>query len=508
MEFFKPLVSFVAAAGITVSSWFGLVPESKVITLQNQIDQIQNSITLGAYSPTGGATYRLKSSAASTDTTINLSSFKEPVSETPYTMTYLNTVIGYGTLEPQTPDQSEFISFTGITQNSDGSARLTGVTRGLTRSPKAVECTASTTLQVRHPAQSKFIFTSDSPCHFFEYAAKKNDETITGSWSIPLVPTIPANPASKAYVDGTAFSGIGNASETATGTVEIATSVEAAASTQTGALGRLALPASLATSTYNSATAANVLPVTGSDGKLDPLFIDRLATTTFSGKLSFSNTYATSTFASTTIRVFAATTTIHSATSTYSIPANLKYIIVEMVGGGGGGGGSTDTFRASGGGGASAYCKKIYMASELGTSSKIVVAGSGGAGGATFDGTAGRASNFNGVATSTGGAGGGGNVAAGVGGAGGTATGCDFTIPGQLGGNGFTTGATAVLSGGGGNTMFGGGGQGLYSNVESGGFAATGYGAGGGGSGSGSGTNDVAGGGGAPGLIIITEVTN
>lgn len=154
---------------------------------------------VGAYSVTGGGTYRLKAGISSTDTSLNLSSFKEPVSNQKYSMTYLNTTVAYGTIDPQT-DRPEFVSFTGITQNSDGSAILTGVTRGLTKTPQGSACTASTTLAVRHPGQAIFIL-SDSPCHFSEYAVKRNDETITGDWHVST-PTNSLSVVNKSYVDG------------------------------------------------------------------------------------------------------------------------------------------------------------------------------------------------------------------------------------------------------------------------------------------------------------------
>jgi hypothetical protein len=113
-------------------------------------------------------------------------------------MSYINTSIGYGTLSPQTT-RSEFISFTGITQNANGTAQLTGVSRGLTRTPQGSGCTASTTLAQKHAGQSTFIL-SDSPCLFAEYAVKNNDETITGSWTVPT-PTAGGNPTTKNYVD-------------------------------------------------------------------------------------------------------------------------------------------------------------------------------------------------------------------------------------------------------------------------------------------------------------------
>lgn len=236
--------------------------------------------SFGSYNPTGGGTYRIQSSVSSSAATITLTSFKEPVSGIAYTMTYLNSSIEYGTLEPQTSTK-EFISFTGITQNSDGSAMLTGVTRGLGFS---YPYTSSTTLQQTHPAQSIFIL-SNPPQLTNQYANKSNNETISGDWLVPD-PVNSTSVANREYVDGKIFGGIGNASETATGTVEIATQLEAASSTMNGTLGRLAIPSSLSTSTRNSNTASLVVPVTKNNGRIDNSFIDpsqslQLGSTTF-----------------------------------------------------------------------------------------------------------------------------------------------------------------------------------------------------------------------------------
>lgn len=82
----------------------------------------------------------------------------EPVSGVNVTMALMNTTIAYGTIAPKTA-QSEFISFTGITQNADGTATLTGVTRGLKRGDNY---TSSATFQLPHPGQTIFIL-SDQP---------------------------------------------------------------------------------------------------------------------------------------------------------------------------------------------------------------------------------------------------------------------------------------------------------------------------------------------------------
>lgn len=194
-----------------------------------------------AYNITGGGTYRLQSSVGLSDASIPLSSFLEPVSGIPYTMPYLNTDICYATLDPQSPTRSEFVSFTGITQNSDGTALLTGVTRGLSRS---YPYTASGTYQQSHAGQSILIL-SDSPQHFEEYVTKRDAETISGiktfaSGATPAITDAPVNPtdaANKAYADSLAIAGAPNASTSVKGIVQEATQAQVDAKTATGSTG-------------------------------------------------------------------------------------------------------------------------------------------------------------------------------------------------------------------------------------------------------------------------------
>lgn len=112
----------------------------------------------GTFHLFGGGTYQLRSSISSTATTIPLKSFTEPITGADITMSLMNTDICYMTLEPKTA-RSEFISFTGITQNSDGTADLTGVTRGLKR---GYDYGASSSYRISHGGGSKAII-SDAP---------------------------------------------------------------------------------------------------------------------------------------------------------------------------------------------------------------------------------------------------------------------------------------------------------------------------------------------------------
>lgn len=268
----------------------------------------------GNFNTTGGGTYNLQATITSSQTTINLSSFLEPQSNIAYTMSYLNSSIEYATIAPQT-SQSEFVSFTGITQNSDGSATLTGVQRGLDRS---YPYTASSTLALPHAGQSRFIL-SNPPQVYNSYGALTNANTwsAVNTFSSTSPPTYDTDPvwanfstqifADVAYVNSVVAAGAANASETVKGIVQLATGAQAALGTSLGSTAaRLAIPNSLATSTpYNSGS--NVVPVTGTNEKLSQLFLDLTQNFTWSGGHTF-NGFLTSN----------STTTISNASLTNS----------------------------------------------------------------------------------------------------------------------------------------------------------------------------------------------
>lgn len=307
----SPTLFFLGAAGYHVLTDAQLTQLEALSAIQHEGIQTPPQL-YGAFNPTGGLTYRLFSSIGSADTSITLTSFKEPVSNIPYTMSYLNSSVEYGTIAPLTTN-SEFISFTGITQNSDGTATITGIVRGLARTPGSGSClTASTTLEVAHPAQTGFII-SNSPCFQNEYAVKQNAQSITGVWTFASTsaPVYDADPGAAffttapgttlinlAQLQRQVFAGAANASEIVAGLVELATGREAASSTSIGGTGaRLVLPASLATSTP-AGNATTTVVVTQLDGKINPLFIATSsaytytwnASTTFAGLLNLLGT--------------------------------------------------------------------------------------------------------------------------------------------------------------------------------------------------------------------------
>lgn len=332
-----PILFLFAHAGISLAPAVAHAPANVVATYG------------AVYNPTGGGTYRLQASVGATDTSITLVSFDEPVSGIPYTMAYLNSSIEYATLEPQTTAK-EFISFTGITQNTDGSATLTGVTRGLSFS---YPYTATTTDQQPHPAQSILIL-SNPPQLYQNYANINNPETITGDWDVPY-PADPSSVVPRSYVDGAAFGGIGGATETATGTVQIATGIQIASSTVNGSVGRLAIPSSLATSTGGTASAAQHAIVSNNSGYLDPSWLSTTASTYQLGIAASSTVGANNIY-----QVGMNATYINSVgTTTYTVPANVTKLFIRAVQSGGGTGNGTIT----GGGGAGGYAEGYFTVS-------------------------------------------------------------------------------------------------------------------------------------------------
>lgn len=448
----------------------------------------------GNFNPTGGGTYLLQASISASQSTITLTSFQEPGSNIPYTMSYINTDIIYGTIAPSS-GSSEFVSASGITQNANGTATLTGVVRGLSRTPGTGGCVASTTLARAFPGQTQFIL-SNSPCFYSEYLPRRTNATSTAvlafasttpphyDWNpLPSTWTILASTtlASKGYVDDTVTAGCASASTLVKGCVEIATQIEAASSTSSGGTGALlVLPASMATSSPYTTGLWSV--ITMNDGKISPNFMATSSLYTYRPTANFyfgsgfvsqaSTTFAaTSTFAATTTFIGdvqgifpqATSTTYATAGSfTWARPAGVNRVKVTLVGGGGGSGGGTAQTAGGGGGGSGAYC--VATVKVTGNVS-VTVGAAGASGGASGDGGNGGDSTFAGAVTITAAKGNGGaqgvNASTAAGGAGGSCTNANvISVSGESGGTGNDgtptfggTGGSNPLGHGGGNIM-------------------------------------------------------
>ena len=198
------------------------------------------------------------------------------------------------------------------------------------------------------------------------------------------------------------------------------------------------------------------------------------------------------------------------SSQTYTRPAGITSILVEVIGGGGAGGGATSADGShvgiGGGGGAGGYAR-LYIASAASTYTYTVGAGGTAGSSGANPGNAGATTTFGASLQATAGAGGGGgastaNTAAAttIGGAGGVGSSGTVNSQGQPGGGGITALGVA-LSGIGGNSVYGGGGIGAIANGA--GNAAGAYGAGG--SGGVAINGSVVGGVGNAGLIIVWE---
>lgn len=435
--------------------------------------------------PVGGQQYYLAGAGVtSSAATVPLTALKTPDGRT-LTMSMIGA-IGYGTLEPQTVAKVESITFTGITQNVNGTASLTGVTRGI---DFVYPYAASTTLRQSHSGGSTFTITNTPNFYYDQFTMNNNNNLFT--W-----PAASTSPASRGYVDYIAFSGAGviNADPSNKGIVQIGTGAQAAASTALGSTGAYAaLSTSIATSTWNSATAANKVLVTGVGGKIDNNFI---ATSTL---LSATSTINIGAFPAWQIgkqlQVFSST-----GTSTFTVPSGITKVSVETQAAGGAGGACTTSISAAGGGAGGGYSTE--MVDVTGTTTIQVYVPP-----ASTSATAGAWATFgtNGFYLS---ATGGNPGAAGtpstasIGGIAGVGVGGDLNFSGDSGGTSSfdVANANTTASGKGGTSRFGGGAPSVAGT--SAGTASLNY--GGGGSGAACATSvSNAGGSGAQGLVTI-----
>jgi len=155
----------------------------KLLTLTLSISLIVSAFFLfgsdkvvGSTLNLAGTTYNLSGSGISSSaTSITLQSLTIPQTGALITDAMLSDTF-YVTLEPGSKTKQEIVSCTTATQNSGGTATLSGCTRGLL---PFTPFTASTTYQFVHAGGSQVIF-SDPPQLFELYVAKANTETITG----------------------------------------------------------------------------------------------------------------------------------------------------------------------------------------------------------------------------------------------------------------------------------------------------------------------------------------
>jgi len=439
-------------------------------------------------------------SSAGSETICYLDRITTLTGETLTTADFASFGKGTITIDPLNSNNLESCSFTGV----DGTnIALTGFVRGLS----AKDYTSSTSRAKYHPVGTTVIlaFGTQNLADILDYI----DLLMAGS--------------------------IGNASSTVAGitkltqnpvspTIPIAVGDNDIRVTQyvvdTGVANAYAIAPSPAITTYTAGqyfkfkathtnTTTSTLAVNGLTTKTIKKFgsVDLAANDIASGQIIeviYDGTYfqmlssVSSTFTTPIARVYTSTTT-------WSKPAGLKYVQVEVCGAGGGGGGTSGGGGA--GGGAGGYSKKIISTGTL-SSTETVTIGTAGTGGAGSNaGTSGGTSSFGTTPylSATGGSGGGtGDIASGA--PGGNGSNGDLNIYGGSGFGGFydsNGGGYVGLGGNGGASFFGGGAAGGINNSS--GSSAAVYGAGGGGGGANNLSGSQSGGNGKDGLVIVTE---
>lgn len=245
-----------------------------------------------SFTPVEGIPYTVAKTILPTDNTITLSTFNTPDGRKLVMSNFGQ--IGYGTLDPTNISRLESVTFTGITQNGNGTVTLTGVSRGLDFiSPYA----ASTTLSQTHLVGSSFILSNTSAFYGQQFPLLNNPSTIAATWTFSSTtqPQYDGNPASwssqnslvnKAYVDSGILNGAATSTFANQGLVWLATQTQIAAGTASSTTGSpLVIPSLFATSTPGS-NAGTQIPVT-IGGKIAQAFWDLTQPFSWSGLNTF-----------------------------------------------------------------------------------------------------------------------------------------------------------------------------------------------------------------------------
>ncbi len=177
------------------------------------------------------------------DTSLILKSFKD-IDGATITMAGNFGTIGFGTIEPGSRDREEQISFTGVTNNTNGTSTLTGVSTVLFSYPY----TKTSGIAKSHPGGVNFVISNTSG-FYDELTSKDDDETINGTWTFPsddvhnarigsdVDTTIATAFVTLGQLSRQAISGASNASTTVKGIVQEATQPQVDSTTATGSTG-------------------------------------------------------------------------------------------------------------------------------------------------------------------------------------------------------------------------------------------------------------------------------
>jgi len=329
---------FTLSALIIIAIISGVIGYHSLKQIKTEISEVR----LGKQLAVAGETYFLGGSGInSSQTTVDLTKFgytKPNGTYQTFTMTNFGD-LGCGTLQPgNSSGKQEFVSFTGITQNSNGTAQLTGASRGLERfDPYA----ASTTLRTSHAGGTKFVVANSPPCFYENYMTLKNDEAVVGLKTFnTILPTSSITATAtdqftiKGYVDDVANQGAATSTETNGGIVELATRTEVASSTASTSDKPLVVQAQHASSTPMTFTGSGntYVIVSEDDGKMSQSWLDLTENYTWTGDQIFTN--STTTNATTTTLNVSGQTTLN--TVVYSFPASQEASSTVLTGDGSG----------------------------------------------------------------------------------------------------------------------------------------------------------------------------
>jgi len=410
---------------------------------------------------------------------------------------------GYGTCESDTTNEESF-TFTGVTANANGTYSLTGVSTALAKSPY----TETSGLVRQHSGGTKVVI-SDTTAFWNTFGNTANQNTWADIQTFAVPPVSATNPststqvANKAYVDSVAIAGAPNANATTKGIVQEATQAQVLAKTAAGSTGAelYVNPATLASTllsdykvdtgaanayvitpapaitaytvgqtfsfkAVNANTTASTLNVNALGTKAivnskggalvaNDILAGMLVTVEYDGtSMVMQNPVANAPTTAPTVQQVQSQTFV--ASGTWTKPAGVTQVLVELIGGGGGGGGAAASSTTGAGGGAGAHALSTVAV----TGNVTVTVGAGGLAGtnAPAVGGTGGASSFAGTVTVTAGGGAGGGTNTGAGGAGGTCTNADVSGVGQTGGNGSGGGTGVFIMGCGASSAFGVGG--------------------------------------------------
>lgn len=258
-------------------------------------------------------TYHLYSGESGTATTLRITPYPVDLDGVKLTMTDFGSNPTL-TVDPGFKGAEEIESFTGITDNGDNTATLTGLSRDL-----ASKYPYTTTGTGRTHGSGSIVVFGNNPQIYGRLAAPENTQTWTATqtFASTTFPGFDIDPGATYYTNGpvttfvdyaqlerTALLGCSNASTSIDGCVQIGTSAQVASSTATGSTGaNLVIPASMATSS-NDVAGLHVV-VTQNSGKINWNQIDlgtsftSTAADTFTAQATFSG--GTLTTASSTI---------------------------------------------------------------------------------------------------------------------------------------------------------------------------------------------------------------